>query len=143
MTSFKQLNRQIRETDSYWIESAKLNFAIGLGDLMETAQLSRTDFAAKLGTSPAYISKIFRGDVNFTIESMVKLVRSLGGRLHLKVASAAEEFQFVRTTPVQSIHYAATRFSSPIWAAFEVSIQAGELAEQAINDDAYELQAAA
>jgi hypothetical protein len=36
-----------------------------------------------MDVSPAYITKIFRGDVNFTIETMVKLARRVGARLHL------------------------------------------------------------
>jgi transcriptional regulator with XRE-family HTH domain len=34
-----------------------------------------------MGTSAAYISKVFRGDNNLTIESMVKLARATGGQL--------------------------------------------------------------
>jgi transcriptional regulator with XRE-family HTH domain len=41
--------------------------------------------ANKLSTSAAYISKVFRGDTNLTIESMVKLARATGGRIEINI----------------------------------------------------------
>jgi len=49
------------------------------------AGLSYADLAKKMGTSAAYISKVFRGDTNLTIESMVKLARATGGQLDARV----------------------------------------------------------
>ena len=47
--------------------------------------LSYADLAEKIGTSAAYITKVFRGDANFTIESMAKLSRATGGKLHIRI----------------------------------------------------------
>jgi transcriptional regulator with XRE-family HTH domain len=43
--------------------------------------------AEKLGTSAAYVSKVFRGDENFTIESMVKLARSTDSRVSIQIVN--------------------------------------------------------
>lgn len=49
------------------------------------AGLTYAALAKKIGTSAAYITKVFRGDSNLTIESMVKLARASGGRLNIEV----------------------------------------------------------
>lgn len=87
-----KLNKKIAEYlagrkqhDSYWVEQLKLDFSILLEKRRKNAGLSYVDLAKKIGTSPAYISKIFRGDANFTIESMVKLSRATGGKVDIKI----------------------------------------------------------
>ena len=44
--------------------------------------------AQKIDTSASYITKIFKGDTNVTIESMVKLARATGGRLEVQIVNA-------------------------------------------------------
>lgn len=74
-----------KKTDAYWVESAKLDFAMKLEKQIRLAGLNYSTLAQKLGTSAAYISKVFRGDTNMTIESMVKLSRSTGARLNIEI----------------------------------------------------------
>jgi transcriptional regulator with XRE-family HTH domain len=74
-----------KKTDAYWVESAKLDFAMKLEKQIRLAGLSYATLAQKLGTSAAYISKVFRGDTNMTIESMVKLSRATGARLNIEI----------------------------------------------------------
>lgn len=76
-----------KKTDVYWVESAKLDFAMKLEKQIRLANLSYSTLAKKIGTSAAYISKIFRGDTNMTIETMVKLTRASGARLNIEIAS--------------------------------------------------------
>jgi transcriptional regulator with XRE-family HTH domain len=84
-----------RASDSYWIEAAKLHFAVSLDRQRSAAGLTYKDVADKLGTSAAYISKVFRGDSNVTIETMVKLARATGGRLDIQVVDGqAEQFSW-------------------------------------------------
>ena len=76
-----------KERDSYWFERAKLNFAVDLEKQRRAAGLNYAALAEKIGASPAYISKVFHGDTNLTIESMVKLTRATGGQLTIGVSS--------------------------------------------------------
>ena len=88
MTLSKKLKAfvdEAKQTDAYWLESAKLEFALGLEQQRRAAGLSYADLAKKMGTSAAYISKVFRGDTNLTIESMVKLARATGGQLEARI----------------------------------------------------------
>jgi transcriptional regulator with XRE-family HTH domain len=78
-----------KKTDAYWLESAKLDFAMKLEKQIRLAGLSYANLAKKIGTSAAYISKVFRGDTNMTIETMVKLSRASGARLNIEIVSEA------------------------------------------------------
>lgn len=80
-----------KKTDAYWMESAKLDFAMKLEKQMKLAGLSYANLAKKIGTSAAYISKTFRGDTNMTIETMVKLSRATGARLNIEIVNEAVE----------------------------------------------------
>jgi|GEM_PF-1801917 len=82
--TFKELFEESRKRDEYWIAYAKMEFTEKIRHLLEDKRETKAGLAKKLGKSPAYITKIFRGDANFTLESMVKLVRALGGRLKIE-----------------------------------------------------------
>jgi transcriptional regulator with XRE-family HTH domain len=84
-----------KSEDTYWVEEAKLEFAMHLHANCKYQEVKQKDLAERLKTSQAYITKIFRGDANLTIESMVKLARALGLRLKIELeeesAKAASE----------------------------------------------------
>jgi transcriptional regulator with XRE-family HTH domain len=98
--SFKDLFESARKRDEYWIARYKLEFTEQLQRLMEQKRETRASLARKLGKSPAYLTKIFRGNVNFTMESMVRLVRALGGSLRIEMESEGAEKAFSRAKVV-------------------------------------------
>lgn len=81
-----------KETDEYWMDSAKLDFAIAIEAKRRDAGKSYADLARAMNTSNAYITKVFRGDANLTIESMTKLARAVGCNIDIALhhASAKE-----------------------------------------------------
>jgi len=83
--NFKAFADKARRSDAYWAEHLKIEFAEELGRLMERRGVTRAQLAERIGSSAAYITKALRGDTNFTIESMVKLVRALGGKLEVRI----------------------------------------------------------
>lgn len=80
---------EAKKSDAYWFEQAKLAFAIALEKQRVAVELTYAAVAKKIGTSAAYISKVFRGDSNVTIETMVKLARATGGQLKIEVVDAS------------------------------------------------------
>jgi transcriptional regulator with XRE-family HTH domain len=93
--SFAALFAEAKQRDAYWVADAIYTFTEELHNLAEAKGLSRADLARRLEVSPAYITKVFRGDVNFTIETMVRLVRALGGKLHLHLAPEEQKVSWV------------------------------------------------
>jgi len=65
------------QRNDYWVEGVKIDFAEQMLAQMEELGISRTELARRLGTSPAYVTKILRGSTNFTLESMVSIARVL------------------------------------------------------------------
>lgn len=78
---FKALMAQARESDDYWVEKAVLDFTEDVVERMKGDSVSRSELARRIGKSPAYITKLLRGDNNFTLHTMVKLARVLDCQL--------------------------------------------------------------
>lgn len=97
--SYRALVDAAKATDKYWIENAKHDLAFGLHRQIRRGGMSNAELATKLGVKPPYISKVMRGDENLTIESMVKLVRAAGGRLHIQVADQADGVRWFSVIP--------------------------------------------
>jgi ribosome-binding protein aMBF1 (putative translation factor) len=73
-----------RETDEYWVEALKLEVAIALDEKRKSAGLTCVEFASRLKTSAAYVTKVLRGESNLTIESLVKLARAIGAHARIE-----------------------------------------------------------
>ncbi len=78
---FADLFKWAKNQKEYWVEGAKIEFAEQMLAQMEAQNISRTALATRLGTSPAYVTKILRGSTNFTLESMVSIARALNCEL--------------------------------------------------------------
>lgn len=83
---FKELYERARKHDAYWLEGPVLDFTHDLLRTMARQGVSKSDLARRLGTSPAYVTKILRGNANFTLLSMVKLARALNSEVRVHVA---------------------------------------------------------
>jgi transcriptional regulator with XRE-family HTH domain len=75
-----------RETHEYRAEGASIEFTNAMLTRMRQVGVSRSELAARIGVNPAYISKILRGDTNFSLETMVKIANALDSafRCHLQ-----------------------------------------------------------
>lgn len=100
--TLKAFLEEARKTDSYWAEHAKLEFSTALNQRRRAAKITYADIAQKIGTSAAYITKVFRGDSNVTIETMVKLARATGGQLDIRIVDsevAVNRWDFSKIQP--------------------------------------------
>ena len=122
-----------RQSDSYWVEQAKLDFAVLLEQRRRAASMSLSELAKKIGTSAAYISKIFRGDSNLTIESMVKLARATGGQLDIRIVEP----------PLAAIHWDASKFKLKTPLTRVASSSVTYVSQQASNGSSFEWDKAA
>lgn len=83
---FAAFAERARREDAYRSENIVQSFVKDLLLALEAGNLTRAELARHLGTSPAYVTKVLRGDVNFTVDTMVKLARATGRTLHLHLA---------------------------------------------------------
>ena len=77
LTALKASAETARATHAYRAEDASIRFTEDLVACMKARGLTRTALAGKIGSSPAYVTKILRGDTNFTLDSMVKIANAL------------------------------------------------------------------
>jgi antitoxin component HigA of HigAB toxin-antitoxin module len=70
LTALKAKAEAARQSHAYQAEGASIHFTEDLDALMKSRGLTRTALAEKIGTSPAYVTKILRGDTIFTLDSM-------------------------------------------------------------------------
>lgn len=89
-TTFRELFREAEKTLEYNVEGSILDFTEDLCRLMEEKDVSRAELARRIGTSPAYVTKILRGNSNFTLSSMVRIAMALEAevRIHLSPRGA-------------------------------------------------------
>jgi transcriptional regulator with XRE-family HTH domain len=83
--SFADLFEEAEQHDDYWVAGAILEFTEGIVREMERQNVTRTKLARRLGTTPAYVTKILRGKANFTLDTMVRLARALDTELHVEI----------------------------------------------------------
>lgn len=99
----KAFFEKAKQTEKYWFSKAKMDFSVELARKAAEANLNGKSLADALGTSPAYISKVFRGDTNLTIESMVKLARATGAQVEIKLSKQAQARVNTETTVTYSV----------------------------------------
>jgi transcriptional regulator with XRE-family HTH domain len=83
LTALKAAAEAARKTDAYRAEGASIRLTEELVARLKASGLTRTALAEKIGASPAYVTKILRGDTNFTLDSMVKIANALGCELSI------------------------------------------------------------
>lgn len=88
--SFTDVWAEVENDNTFWTEKNILDFTTKLFNLMEHRNISKKEWAERLGTSQAYITKIFRGNANFTMASMTKFVQSLDAKLEIQVVPKEE-----------------------------------------------------
>lgn len=72
------------ETDP--ADSVKLDFAIAVERAIRQKGVSRSDLARLISSSPAWITKVMRGDANLTIDTMCLLADALEHEVHIHLA---------------------------------------------------------
>lgn len=84
-STFKEFFRKAEESLAYHVEGSILDFTEDLCRVMAEKEVTRAELARRIGTSPAYVTKILRGNSNFTLSSMVRVAFALGSevRIHL------------------------------------------------------------
>ncbi len=83
LTALKAAAEAARQTPAYRAAGASIRFTEALVARMEVCGVSRSALAEKIGSSPAYVTKILRGDTNFTLGTMAKIAAALDCELSI------------------------------------------------------------
>lgn len=97
----------IRATEEFHAESAKVDFAIELKRVMDQKSINNAKLADLLGVSRPMVSKLLRGDTNVTIETMAKAAFKLDSHIMIKVVrndEVAHLFKLARCGEQLRVH---------------------------------------
>lgn len=72
------------ESPVYQTEKVILDFTERICEIMEDQGTNRSELAARLGRSRAWVTKLLRGDHNMTIATMVSVMMALGYEMRLE-----------------------------------------------------------
>lgn len=92
----------LRETDAYKVEVAIADFTTDVDELMEGQGLTKRELAERLGVTPANVSKILRGDNNFTIRTMARVAGALGRYVRVHLAPDGVAVRWRELTPEEA-----------------------------------------
>src|SRR5713226_7315525 len=93
--TFQELFEEAQRKDAYWEKWLISDFIEALARRMDKLRLSRSALAVRLKTSPAYVTKVLRGDANFTVQSMAKLARAADSVVRIHLAPMGMSTRFV------------------------------------------------
>lgn len=79
--NFKDLISKAKQRDSCWVAKAIQDFTEDLFRLMEERGVNKVELARRVAASPAYITRVLRGNTNLTLETMVRLTQAVEGKL--------------------------------------------------------------
>ena len=74
---FADLIQRAELSDAYQIDRLKVEISERIYNAMNQQGVSNAELARRLGKSRAYVTKLLRGTTNFTLESLVRIGRSL------------------------------------------------------------------
>lgn len=77
MNKFNDIFKGLENDPEYLAECAIVEFTEDMAKRMDELGVSRSELARRLDTTPAYITKILRGNANFTLKSMVRIASAL------------------------------------------------------------------
>lgn len=133
--SFAALYAKLEPTPAYQAEKLAVAFLAELNAFMQAHDVSNAELARRASVSPAYITKVFRGPSNLSIETLTKLADAVGCKVHLHLANHGTD---VRWFDVFQQQRAFQREIDPGAAQFtRVMSQLKPINQEAFNDEKF------
>jgi len=88
---YREWARRTERDPGLAAERLRLAFAEELSRLLRARGLTRTELAARLGKSRAYVTRILNTDYNLTLETMANIALALDARVTLALRPAPED----------------------------------------------------
>lgn len=88
---FEQMFKKLENDSAYKAELDFLSVTEKIVGIMERKGISRSDLARNIGCTPAYVTKLLRGSVNFTMLTMRKLADALGCNIEYRISDCDQK----------------------------------------------------
>lgn len=81
--------------------------------LLQEQDMSRAELARRIGKSPAFVTKLLRGDNNFTLRTLSDVFFALNRSAHLSLGSIGEDISLCATKPSKPLALDASGWGAP------------------------------
>ena len=82
--SINALAQRLSNLSEGQAEHVAVSFLLQANLRMLDLNMSNADLAQRLGTTPAYVTRLFSGSVNLSIQSLVKVAQAVYGEVKLE-----------------------------------------------------------
>lgn len=89
---FKDKLETFREDAEFYAEELILDLTEQIVAAMKELGVNRTELAARMGVSKAFVTKLLRGNTNVTLKTMASLARSLGCNVNIEVCPKKKSY---------------------------------------------------
>ncbi len=128
--SFATLYKRLEKTPGYLAERMAVTLLAELNTRMRDLGMSNSDLARAANVSPAYITKLFRGPSNVSLETIAKLALAVECRPHVHLAVEGAQVRWFDV--MQRREQAAFKDNAPL--AFEEMMKALSTTRPLIED---------
>ena len=76
--SFAALEARLAATPAYTAEKVAVAFLVDINARMLAQGMSNVELAQRMGTTRSYITRLFRGSANLSVQTMTRLAEAVG-----------------------------------------------------------------
>lgn len=101
--SLRDLLEQHRYSEDFIYEGLVLDLSYALKKIMEEKGLTKKELAERMGVSPAYITKIFKGS-NISLRTVAKILSALevDARIDFRIINSSAKDRFDKISKTKS-----------------------------------------
>lgn len=88
--SFAALETRLAATPEFTAERVAVAFLVDINARMLAQGISNVELAQRMGTTRSYITRLFRGSANLSVQTMTRLAHAVGGSVRVQVEDAQD-----------------------------------------------------
>ena len=89
--SFAALEARLAATPAYTAEKVAVAFLVDINARMVAQGISNVELAQRMGTTRSYITRLFRGSTNLSVQTMTRLAHAVGCSVRVQLDGQAGE----------------------------------------------------
>lgn len=89
--TFEKLLVGAKNRDDYWVADALCSFSEQLQEIANNRGMNKVELAQKAGLPKSHLTKIYEGQYNPTLKTLVRLARQAGAYLEINLIPDMED----------------------------------------------------
>lgn len=89
-TTFAAWEARLAATPEYTAESVVVTFLVEINARMLAQGINNVELAQRMGTTRSYITRLFRGSTNLSVQAMTRLAAAVGCTVRMRVEDPSD-----------------------------------------------------